>query len=116
MEVDPSFIDRFGGKQPFLFATGIEGSYPTIPLPDGTRYRMDEFEKTGHYEHWKEDFDLVTELGVEALRYGPALYNTHIGPGKYDWEFADETFAALKRMGVIPIVDLCHFGVPDWIG
>ena len=26
------------------------------------------------------------------------------------------TFAELKRLNVIPIVDLCHFGVPDWIG
>src|SRR5207244_2128457 len=22
----------------------------------------------------------------------------------------------MRRLGVIPIVDLCHFGVPDWIG
>src|SRR5205085_9126949 len=40
----------------------------------------------------------------------------HQGPGKYDWSFADETFAELKRLGITPIVDLCHFGVPDWIG
>jgi len=116
MEIDPSVFGRYDDTRQFFFATGIEGSYPSIILPDGTRYRMDEFEKAGHYEHWKEDFDLVTELGVEALRYGPALYYTHVGPGKYDWEFADQTFAALKRMGVVPIVDLCHFGVPDWIG
>src|SRR6185312_14628252 len=39
-----------------------------------------------------------------------------IGPGRYDWSFADMTFAELKRLNVIPMVDLCHFGVPDWIG
>src|SRR5581483_5612201 len=99
----------------FLFTTGIENSYPTITV-DGKRFRVDEMEKCQHYERWKEDFDLVTELGVDALRYGPPLFKTHTGPGKYDWTFADETFAELKRMGVIPIADLCHFGVPDWIG
>lgn len=103
-----------GGK--FIFATGIEGSYPTIADADGKRIRMDEFEKCGHYEHWKEDFDLVTELGVHALRYGPPYYRVHTAPGKYDWDFTDETFAALKRMGIVVIADLCHFGVPDWIG
>ena len=41
---------------------------------------------------------------------------TFIGPGRYDWSFADETFAELQRRNIIPIVDLCHFGVPDWIG
>ena len=37
-------------------------------------------------------------------------------PGRHDWAFADETFAALRRQRISPIVDLCHFGVPDWIG
>ena len=101
---------------PFLFATGIENSYPTVQRPDGTTHRVDEMEKTGHYERWKEDFALVGELGVEYLRYGPPYYKTHVGPGQYDWAFADETFAELARLRITPLVDLCHFGVPDWIG
>ena len=44
------------------------------------------------------------------------MHRTFLGPGKYDWEFADLTFADLKRRDITPIVDLCHFGVPDWIG
>jgi beta-glucosidase/6-phospho-beta-glucosidase/beta-galactosidase len=44
------------------------------------------------------------------------MHRTFLGHGKYDWEFADITFADLKRRGITPIVDLCHFGVPDWIG
>ena len=63
-----------------------------------------------------EDFARVKELGLEFLRYGPPYYRTHCAPGKYDWNFADETFSELKRLGITPIVDLCHFGVPDWIG
>ncbi|SRR5579883_428109 len=105
----------YHGAQKFLFSTGIECSYPTITV-NGKRVRVDEMEKCCHYTHWREDFKLVKELGVDALRYGPPLYRTHVGPGKYDWSFADETFAELKKMNVIPIVDLCHFGVPDWIG
>jgi beta-glucosidase/6-phospho-beta-glucosidase/beta-galactosidase len=100
----------------FMFATGIENSYPTIALPDGTRFRVDEMAKTGHYDRWREDFELVQEMGIEHLRYGPPYYRCHLGPGRYDWSFADETFAALKDMGITPIADLCHFGVPDWIG
>ncbi len=100
----------------FLFATGIENSYPTISLPDGQTQRVDEMERTRHYEHWREDFQLVRSLGIEYLRYGPPYYSTHLGPGRYDWAFADETFAALREMGITPIADLCHFGVPDWIG
>ena len=74
----------------FLFTTGIENSYPMITLEDGTRHRVDEMEKCGHYARWKDDFDLVTELGVSALRYGPPYYKTLTAPGQYDWAFADE--------------------------
>lgn len=100
----------------FLFATGIEGSYPRIALPNGGTMRVDEFEKCGHYEHWQHDFELVKEMGIEFLRYGPPYYCTHTGPGQYDWSFADETFNRLRELGIKPIADLCHFGIPDWLG
>ena len=100
----------------FMFSTGIENSYPTILLPDGTTKRVDEMEKCGHYEHWQTDFLLVKELGLEFLRYGPPLYSTHTGPGQYDWAFTDLVFNRLKELEICPIVDLCHFGVPDWLG
>jgi beta-glucosidase/6-phospho-beta-glucosidase/beta-galactosidase len=99
----------------FMFATGIENSYPTISW-NGQTKRIDELEKTGHYQHWKEDFNLVNGLGIRYLRYGPPYYRAHTGPGKYDWSFSDETFAEMQHLGIIPITDLCHFGVPDWVG
>jgi beta-glucosidase/6-phospho-beta-glucosidase/beta-galactosidase len=95
----------------FLFATGIECSNPTV---DGRR--VDELERCRHYEMWKTDFDLVEDLGIRFLRYGPPLHRTWLGDGRYDWEFADLTFADLYRRGILPMTDLCHFGVPDWIG
>lgn len=104
------------GFNRFIFATGIENSYPTIQLPDGTTHRVDEMQKSGHYKCWKDDFNLVKEMGIEFLRYGPPYYLTHVGPGQYNWDFADETFTQLKQLAIIPIADLCHFGVPDWLG
>lgn len=100
----------------FMFATGIENSYPTIELPDGTTKRIDEMEKAAHYKYWETDFMLVKETGIDFLRYGPPYYKTHLAPGKYDWDFTDETFKKLKELNITPIVDLCHFGVPDWMG
>jgi beta-glucosidase/6-phospho-beta-glucosidase/beta-galactosidase len=99
----------------FMFATGIENSYPTIEWK-GKTLRQDELAKTKHYECWREDFELLKELGIDYLRYGPPYYSTHLGPGKYDWSFADETLNALHKQNVTVIADLCHFGVPDWVG
>lgn len=97
----------------FMFATGIENSCPTV---DGGRTRRDEMEACGHYARWKEDFDHVQELGLWFLRYGPPIHRTWLGPERHDWDFADATFADLAARDLVPIVDLCHFGVPDWMG
>lgn len=99
----------------FMFATGIENSYPTIEW-QGKTVRQDELAKTKHYECWREDFRLVQELGIQYLRYGPPYFTAHTGPGKYDWGFTDETFQTLQKAKITPIVDLCHFGLPDWLG
>jgi beta-glucosidase len=96
----------------FMFATGIENSNPTIR----NGHRVDEMEKCGHYEHWRTDFELVADFDIHFLRYGPPIHRTWIGHRRYDWDFADITFDYLKNLDIVPVVDLCHFGVPDWIG
>ena len=96
----------------FLFATGIENSYPT--LPGGKR--IDQMEKSGHYTRWEEDFALVRELGLDALRYGPAYYLVHRAPDRFDWSSSDAPMHRLRELGLEVIADLCHFGVPSWLG
>ena len=100
----------------FIFATGIECSYPTIESSDGRRVRIDQLEKTFHYERWRDDFALVRELGIGFLRYGPPYHRVHTAPDTFEWEFLDAALAELSRLGITPIVDLCHFGLPDWLG
>ncbi|HEX9171914.1 MAG TPA: family 1 glycosylhydrolase [Telluria sp.] len=97
----------------FIFATGIESSIPTIA---GGSIRRDQMAECGHYDHWRLDFALAAQIGIRFLRYGPPLHTTLVGPGRYDWEFADATFGELRRLDMVPIADLCHFGLPDWIG
>ncbi|PZS02523.1 MAG: glycoside hydrolase family 1 [Candidatus Chloroheliales bacterium] len=102
-----------GDSSNFMFATGIECSYPTV---EHGKLRRDELEECGHYEHWREDLRLVKELGLKVLRYGLPYYKIHRGEGRYDWDFADHAMAEIKRLGITPILDLMHFGVPDWLG
>lgn len=100
----------------FIFATGVENSYPTILGKDGKEKRVDEMESCGHYQNWQKDFELVDQLGVSHLRWGPPYYKVHRGPGLYDWSFTDDALNRLKELDIKPIIDLCHFGVPDWLG
>ena len=105
--------DRREAGSSFIFATGIECSYPTI---EQGRWRRDEMEATRHYERWQEDFELALDIGITHVRYGPPLHLVFRGPGSYDWDLVDEAMAYLHDHGPEPIVDLCHFGVPTWLG
>jgi len=104
---------RADGRTGFMFATGIECSYPTI---DGGRWRRDEMDSTGHYKLWQHDFELAREIGITHIRYGPPLHLIFRGPGQYEWDYCDPQMEGLRDYGPEPIVDLCHFGVPSWLG
>ena len=105
-------VERSNGCR-FMFATGIECSCPTI---ESGRWRRDEMDSCGHYDNWAEDFELAREIGVSHLRYGPPLHLIFQSPGRYDWSIIDGPIADLQECGPEPIVDLCHFGAPDWLG
>ena len=96
----------------FMFATGIECSCPTI---EHGRWRIDQLEETEHYKYWRRDLELVHEIGLKYLRYGLPLHLTYLGENKFDWSFADLVMPAMRDLGIEPIIDLCHFGVPDWL-
>jgi beta-glucosidase len=71
-----------------MFATGIENSIPTI---NNGRTRVDQMEACGHYEAGARISTASRRSASSILRYGPPLHRTFLGPGKYDWEFADLT-------------------------
>lgn len=95
----------------FMFAVGIECSCPRIE--EG---RVDQLRDGGHYEMWKTDLKLVRELGLRYLRYGPPIYRIWKNKGEYDWSFLDPVMHEMRRLGIVPIIDLLHFGLPDWLG
>lgn len=92
--------ERRSGMAEFMFATGIECSYPTI---DGGRGRIDQLAETGHYRYWRRDLELVRELGLKYLRYGLPLHLFYQGENKFDWSFADEVMRVMQELGFIRI-------------
>ena len=105
-----------GANWRFAFTTGIECSNPVITGKDGGDVRRDQLAECRHYERFKEDFALTRDLGLRYLRYGLPYHLVNPQRGKYDWSFADEAMNEIKRLGIVPILDLLHFGVPDWLG
>lgn len=98
----------------FFWAAGIEDTFITEPLP-ATGRTLDEYELTQHYEKWREDLDLLAELGVTHARYGIPWHRINSAPNRWDWSFADQTLERMLELGIEPIVDLVHYGLPRWI-
>ena len=73
-------------------------------------------DSTRHYSLWQHDFELAREIEITHIRYGPPLHLIFQGRDRYDWSYSDPQLQDLRDAGPEPIVDLCHFGVPSWLG
>lgn len=98
----------------FLWAAGIEDTFITAPWP-ATGRTLDEYELTGHYDRWESDLELMAQLGVKTARYGVPWHRVNPAPGEWDWTWADGPLNRLLDLGINPIVDLVHYGLPAWI-
>src|SRR5688572_18881516 len=96
----------------FFFTAAIDTSCPT----DVAGNRLDQMDRSGHYARWEDDFECARRLGVTALRFGPAYYRTHIGPGRFDWESCEAPMTWLRNSRLTLIAELCSFGTPKWLG
>ena len=96
----------------FAVACGEEASDPTV-LFEGREVRVDELAASAHLSHQDRDLAAVAGLGVRWWRYGMPWRLTEPAPDIYDWSLWDRALAACERHGLEPVVDLCHFGLPD---
>ncbi len=99
----------------FAVAVGEEGSDPLI-VHEGSAFRVDQFQASGHYDRLEADLADVAGLGVRVWRYGMPWRLTEPSAGVYDWTLWDRALEACQRNGLEPIIDLCHFGLPDHYG
>lgn len=98
----------------FVWLTGIEDTFILAPHPVTGR-TLDEYELLGHYDRWRSDLDLASQLGVRAMRYGVPWHRINPAPGVWDFSWADRPLEHLLQLGIQPVVDLVHYGVPRWI-
>ncbi|QKX17196.1 family 1 glycosylhydrolase [Microbulbifer sp. YPW1] len=97
----------------FLWSVGEEGSDPWVSRGN-SQYRMDQFTYSQHLEHQDQDLAAIAATGVRYVRYGMPWRLSERSPGVFDWTLWDQAFAACERAGLTPIIDLLHFGLPDY--
>ncbi|HET8884704.1 MAG TPA: family 1 glycosylhydrolase, partial [Candidatus Saccharimonadales bacterium] len=72
---------------------------------------------TDHYSRYKQDFDLLEKMNMNAFRF--SIEWSRIEPRQGVWDVAaiehyKQYAADLKRRGIEPIVTLFHFTLPVW--
>jgi beta-glucosidase len=114
MHVRRSSLDQLVAPDAFQWLAGIEDTFITAPSPRTGR-TLDEYELTEHYTRWQSDLALFSELGLRAVRYGIPWHRINPARGEWDFRWADEPLERLLDLGIAPIVDLVHYGLPGWI-
>jgi len=104
-------------------ATQIEGFttenswYDWAKLPGKIRDNGTPGRANGHWEHWKEDLDLMADMGIRNYRLGLEWSRIEPGDGFYDTKviarYRDE-LTYMKKLGIRPLVTLHHFANPSW--
>lgn len=72
---------------------------------------------TDHWRRWREDNQLMSDLGLQIARVGVEWSRVEPEPGRYDHEALQryrEEFLDLRERGIEPLVTLHHFGHPAW--
>lgn len=98
----------------FRWCAGIEDTFIIEPHRV-TGKTLDEYELTGHYQHWREDLSNVVSLGSEWVRWGIPWYRVNPRKGVFDWSWVDEVFNFFQSSRLSPIVDFVHYGTPAWL-
>ncbi len=114
MHVRRSTLSQLVAPNAFQWLAGIEDTFITAPSPRTGR-TLDEYELTGHYEQMEDDLAMFAELGLRAVRYGIPWHRINPAPGVWDYTWADRPLERLLDLGIQPVVDLVHYGLPGWI-
>ena len=114
MKLRRSELDALFTSSDFHWLAGIEDTFITAPSPKTGR-TLDEYELTEHYARWESDVELLAELGIRSARYGIPWHRINPKRNHWDFEWADRPLSKLLDLGIHPIVDLVHYGLPPWI-
>lgn len=70
-----------------------------------------------HYNRWREDIDLMAEMGLQIYRFGIEWSRIEPAQGEFDYDVLDhyrEEIEYMREKGIKPLLTLHHFSNPLW--
>jgi beta-glucosidase/6-phospho-beta-glucosidase/beta-galactosidase len=77
--------------------------------------RLDLVASTRHDAYAKKDFEALLPFGITTVREGARWHLIEKQPGTYDFVSLDIILDAAEETGVEVILDVLHFGWPDYL-
>lgn len=94
-----------------IFSTGIENSDPWV-----AGERRDQIREAHDFrQNFEGRLENIKALGIEWLRFGEGYSFVHTGPGAFNFALTDKVIAKCQQLGLHFIIDLLHFGLPEWL-
>jgi hypothetical protein len=76
---------------------------------------LDVFSSTGHDQFTRQDYRLMLDFGIRTVREGARWHVIETAPGVYDFSSLHELYDAADELGIEIILDIFHFGWPDFL-
>ncbi len=71
-----------------------------------------------HWNLWREDFELASQIGINAYRMSISWSRIQPGPDRFDQEVIEQyrqMIKDLKRRGIEPFITIWHWPLPLWL-
>lgn len=91
--------------------------YDFSQLPGVIKDGTTTLRATDHWNLWREDTELMAQLGLQTYRMGIEWSRIEPRPGEFDHAALDryrEEIALVREKGIVPLVTLHHFSHPSW--
>ncbi len=97
------------------FRSFIQGGFECATHKNIHKTRIDVTESSRHCEFVSQDYARLREVGIKTIREGARWHLIEKQLGRYDFTSLERLYESAEREGVEIILDLMHFGWPDFV-
>ncbi len=98
-----------------LFQSFLQGGFECATHRNIKGERVDVVASTGHERFAAHDYGRLKETGIETVREGARWHVIESEPGIFDFGSLGRIYDAAQASGIEIILDLMHFGWPDFV-
>ena len=97
------------------FRSFIQGGFECATHKNIHKTRIDVTESSRHCEFVSEDYARLRDVGIKTVREGARWHLIEKQLGRYDFTSLERLYESAEREGIEVILDLMHFGWPDFV-